>query len=99
MAGKFNPGLLISFIVLLFASGCAQVPVNVASSRGSEQEEKRRLRHGPRLSTSQTEKPPSRPTAKDLATVRRVITEKELRQLGKRTPIWNSTTPSKFFAA
>ncbi len=86
MASKLNPGLLISFIVLLFASGCAQAPVNMEQQEFGQGEEEAAPPAQPALKASQPRKTPPGQTAKDLPTVRRVITEKELRQLAEKNP-------------
>jgi lipoprotein-anchoring transpeptidase ErfK/SrfK len=86
MAGKLNPGLLISFIVLLLASGCAQVPVNVEQQEFEQGEEEAAPPAQPALKASQPGKKPAGQTEKNLPTVRRVITEKELRQLAEKNP-------------
>jgi lipoprotein-anchoring transpeptidase ErfK/SrfK len=86
MTGKFNPGLLISLFVVLFASGCAQTPVNIDQQEFQPGEEEAAHSPQPGFKASQPQKVQARPTAKDLATVHRVVTEKELRQLGDKDP-------------
>ena len=86
MAGNFNPGLLIGLIVLLFASGCAQVPVNIEQQEYQPGEEEAAPSAQPALKASKSQKTPEKQTGKNLASVRRVLTEKELRQLAEKDP-------------
>ncbi len=81
MVDKLNPGLWIGLILLLLCSGCAQTPLGVEQNPlegeiGTASPGKAPL---PRKATAKK-------TPQELATVRRTITEKELRQLGTKDP-------------
>ncbi|MGA3117192.1 MAG: L,D-transpeptidase [Syntrophobacteraceae bacterium] len=76
-----NPGLWISLIVLLLIFGCAKAPVNTEQFEPINDEATVAPVAQPTLKASSPPKASVKPAGKDLATVRRVITEKEVRKL------------------
>jgi lipoprotein-anchoring transpeptidase ErfK/SrfK len=86
MAGILNPGLLISLILVLLASGCAQAPVNTEQQEYQQGEEEAESFAKPEVKTPPPPKAPAGQTRKESTTVRRTITEKELRQLAAKDP-------------
>jgi lipoprotein-anchoring transpeptidase ErfK/SrfK len=81
-----NPGLWISLIVLLLFSGCAKAPVYTEQFESTNDEATVAPVVQPALKTPSSAKASVKPAGKDLSTVRRLITEKEVRKLQAKDP-------------
>ena len=86
MLRGLNPGLWISLIALLLISGCAKAPVNTEQFESINEEAGVAPVAEPTLKTPASPKAPMKPAGKDLSTVRRAITEKEVRKLQAKDP-------------
>lgn len=86
MVGRFNPGLWMGLLVLLLTYGCVQTPIETEQQESQQDQTEAAAPAQPGSKASQSPKASAKQTAKDLATVHRVITEKELRQLGDKDP-------------
>src|SRR5208337_5665157 len=86
MLRGLNPGLWISLIALLLISGCAKAPVNTEQFESINDEAGVAPVAEPTLKAPASPKAPMKPAGKDLSTVRRAITEKEVRKLQAKDP-------------
>ncbi len=84
MVRVLNPGLWISLIVLLLISGCAKAPVNTEQFDPINDEAEVAPVAKPPQKAPSSPKAPVKPAGKDLSTVRRAITEKEVRKLQEK---------------
>jgi lipoprotein-anchoring transpeptidase ErfK/SrfK len=89
MVRELNRGLWIGTIILLLMSGCTTAPIETEQN-GITREEAAAVTPAPQPVVAPpvpaTPKAPVKPVAKDLSTVRRVITEKELRRIEQKDP-------------
>ena len=87
MVRGLNPGLWIGTIILLLMSGCATTAVETEQI-GVTQTEAEVIAPAPQpvAAPPRAPKVPVKPVAKNFSTVRRVITEKELRRMEEKNP-------------
>jgi len=86
MVRGLNPGLWIALIVLLVISGCAKATVNIEQFEPVNDAAELAPVAEPTPKAPSSPKAPVKPAAKDLSTVRRAITEKEVRKLQEKDP-------------
>ncbi len=86
MVKGFNPGLLVSLLLLLFISGCATAPVGTEQPQSVNDEVETAPVAVQPVKTPPPPKAAAKPASKNFATVRRVITEKEVRKLQQKDP-------------
>ncbi len=86
MIKGFNPGLLISLVLLLLISGCATTHVDTGQIESINDETQTAPVAVQPVKAPSPPKAAAKPAPKDLVTVRRVITESEVRKLQKKDP-------------
>ena len=86
MVKGLNPGLLISLVLLLLISGCATAPVDTEQLESINDEAQTAPVAEQPVKAPSPAKATVKPPAKEFATVRRVITEKEVRKLQQKDP-------------
>ena len=86
MVRGMNPCSWIGLILLLSIFGCAKAPVNTEQFEPISDVAELAPAAEPALKAPPSPKAPVKPVGKDLSTVRRAITEKELRKLQEKDP-------------
>ena len=86
MVKRFNPGLWISLVLLLSISGCATAPVQTEQLESINDEAQTAPVVVQPVKAPSPPKATAKPASKNFATVRRVITEKEVRKLQQKDP-------------
>ena len=86
MVRRLNPGLWIATIALLLMSGCATTPVDTEQTEFIPEEAETAPLAPQQAEAPYPPKAPVRHARKDVSTVRRVITENEVRKLAEKDP-------------
>ncbi len=86
MLRRLNPGLWVSLFALLLICGCAKATANTEQLEPISDEVKVAPLAEPTPQAQSSENAPLKPAAKDLATLSRTITDKQVRWLQQKDP-------------